>query len=997
MDHQAQQNNRSGHSRSLSKHKKDHLTKPKNIKVYYANVDNSLASKYDELLLTLSKSHYDVVALTEIKPKNGQMPALTVLNIPGFNLCTSDLETDKTRGVAIYVRDSLQSRIIQPTLQSPFHDSVWISIKGRSQTSLLLGCVYRSGSPNIAIPRDNSLHEMLIWAAEQSGYTHKLVVGDFNHPGLTWLPFPGVPESTAPNHPDRKFLECVHETFFHQHITNPTRFRDKQSPTLDDLIFTNEIGMVEQIAYLDPLGASDHIAIAFTLIFSTDQIPSTKTSYMFDKANYDQMRTMMTKDWNALLQDLSTQEAFDTVEAAITEAMKTHIPTRTAPSNQNRSKPLWMNAAALRKARRKHSAWIRYQNTKQGEDFREYQKMRNEASHEARQARRSFEMNLAAESKVNNKAFWKYVNSRRKTTSNVADLEKSDGIFATTDQDKADTLNSQYVKTFTEEDLSNLPTFKTKNVTTEPLEDIRFSEGMVLKKLKALRVDKSPGPDGLHPRVLKELAEQLALPLSLVFTKSVKEGYLPYQWKRANVCPIFKKGNRSDPANYRPVSLTSIVCKIMERIISESIMEHTKANDLQCPQQHGFTSGKSTVTNLLEATNIWTEALGHQAPVDIIYLDYAKAFDTVPHERLCRQVETFGIRGHVLHWIRSFLTGRVQRVAVNGQYSSWREVTSGVPQGSVLGPLLFTLFVSDIPSIVDNFCSLFADDTKLFTAMYDENYDRYTSSLQTDLNQLQRWTEEMQMRLHPDKCKVMHLGKNNPRTEYTLLKSDGTVHPLSTTAAEKDLGVTIDEELKYSKHIQTQINKANRTIGALKQSYKYMDKTSFLMLYKSLIRPHLEYASPVWSARTKHDQDALESVQRRATRLVPSLSGLDYSKRLKELKLPTLSYRRQRADAIQIFKITHDIDNVASGYTCPVCNQKALQPSLAPNTRGHPHKLQIQHSNGPRRQHLTVRALENWNGLSEDTVCSRTVNAFKAGIARDWKEKPDLYEYRFTY
>ena len=182
----------------------------------------------------------------------------------------------------------------------------------------------------------------------------------------------------------------------------------------------------------------------------------------------------------------------------------------------------------------------------------------------------------------------------------------------------------------------------------------------------------------------------------------------------------------------------------------------------------------------------------------------------------------------------------------------------------------------------------------------------------------------MQMSLHPDKCKVMHLWKKNSQSEYTLLKSDGTVHPLSTTPLQKDLGVLIDDEVKFSNHIQTQVNKANRAIGALKHSYKFMDKASFLILYKSLIRPHLEYASPVWSARTKHDQDSLERVQRRATRLVPAISALDYSNRLKELKLPTLSYRRQRADAIQLFKITHGIDNVASSYTCPVCHQKAL-------------------------------------------------------------------------
>ena len=253
------------------------------------------------------------------------------------------------------------------------------------------------------------------------------------------------------------------------------------------------------------------------------------------------------------------------------------------------------------------------------------------------------------------------------------------------------------------------------------------------------------------------------------------------------------------------------------------------------------------------------------------------------------------------------------------------------------------------------------------------------------------------MKLHPDKCKVMHLGRDNPQTSYSLKREDGSSHTLETTNQEKDLGVLIDDQLKYTAHITSQVNKANRALGLIKHTFKYMDMRAFQLLYKSLIRPHLEYASPVWAAVTKRDQDLLERVQRRATRLVPQLSRLGYSERLEELGLPTLSYRRQRADMIQLFKITNNMDIINLETVCPICKQKPLQEALAKTTRGHSVKFQVQRNGGPRCHFLTARALQNWNKLSESTVTSKTVNAFKNRLAKDWSNKEDKYAYKFSY
>jgi len=468
-----------------------------------------------------------------------------------------------------------------------------------------------------------------------------------------------------------------------------------------------------------------------------------------------------------------------------------------------------------------------------------------------------------------------------------------------------------------------------------------------------------------------------------------------------------------------------VVCKLLERLVVSQITEHLQRNRLISKEQHGFTKGKSTVTNLLEATNAWTEALLHGDPVDVIYVDYAKAFDTVPHTRLLNKVESLGIRGNALEWLRDFLTARKQKVCIGTAESKWSPVLSGVPQGSVLGPILFAIFVSGVPDLMKSRTSMFADDTKLSdtqqpvkqpptntgaeeAGMHDDSgetkHDRTTAhsasgpnKLQADLQKLYSWSEEMQMKLHPRKCKVLHLGHRNPRLEYKIggEGADGG-HILEETEVEKDLGVHVDNRLKFTEHVDTAVNKANRVLAALRHSFKHMDQNTFLLLYKAMVRPHLEYASCIWSPHLKKDRDKLETVQRRATRLVPNLKDHSYQERLAALRLPTLEFRRLRADMVQVYKIMHGLDHLDQDTGCPHCpGKQMLQPSLGHQTRGHTLKLQKQEATGPRAYSFPGRVVTPWNSLSASTVLANTVNAFKAGLRREWANHAKLYEYNF--
>uniref|UniRef100_A0A8C3FC47 Reverse transcriptase domain-containing protein n=1 Tax=Chrysemys picta bellii TaxID=8478 RepID=A0A8C3FC47_CHRPI len=328
-------------------------------------------------------------------------------------------------------------------------------------------------------------------------------------------------------------------------------------------------------------------------------------------------------------------------------------------------------------------------------------------------------------------------------------------------------------------------------------------------KLEHLNGTKPGGPDDLHPRILKELAREIAGPLAMIFNESLNLGVVQLDWRIANVVPIFKKGKKSDPGNYRPVSLTSVVCKVLEKILKEKVVKDLEVNGNSDKLQHGFTKGRSCQTNLISFFEKVTDLLDKGNAVDLIYLDFSKAFDTVPHEQLLVKLEKMGLDMKIQWWIRNWLMGRLQRVVLKGELSGWREVTSGVPQGSVLGPILFNLFITDLGTNCRSGLIKFADDTKLGGIANSEE-DR--DILQGDFNDLVNWSNRNRMKFNSEKCKVMHLGMTNKNFSYKL----GT-HQLEITEEEKDLRVLVDRRMTMSRQCDVAVKKANAVLGCIGQ------------------------------------------------------------------------------------------------------------------------------------------------------------------------------------
>ena len=322
------------------------------------------------------------------------------------------------------------------------------------------------------------------------------------------------------------------------------------------------------------------------------------------------------------------------------------------------------------------------------------------------------------------------------------------------------------------------------------------------------------------------------------------------------------------------------------------------------PSRHGFLKARSCLTHLLCFFEEITKWVDEGSPVDVIYWDFQKAFDKVPHQRLILKLKSHGMGNSIINWIEQWLTDRKQRVVVDGEVSSWKSVLSGVPQGSVLGPVLFLVYINDLEEGATGSILKFADDTKLFRKT-KEIGDK--QNVQDDIDKLVKWSEKWQMLFNFGKCKWLHTGPGNTGMNYEM---GGTI--LSKTVKEKYLGVTMNASMKVSEQCRIAASKGNQILGMIRINITYKEKSLIVPLYKAIVRPHLEYCIQAWNPHLRRDIDMLEKIQRRATKLIPGLSDLRYEERLKEWGLTTLETRRLRGDQIEVFKRLNGYENIDS-------------------------------------------------------------------------------------
>mgnify|MGYP003529753736 FL=1 len=447
---------------------------------------------------------------------------------------------------------------------------------------------------------------------------------------------------------------------------------------------------------------------------------------------------------------------------------------------------------------------------------------------------------------------------------------------------------------------------------------------------------------------------------------------IPQDWRDASVAPLHKKGSMLKSGNYRPVSLTSVIGKLLESIVKDSLIKHLDKYKLIHNSQHGFTSGKSCLTNLLEFFEEVTKALDNGEAVDLVYLDFAKAFDKVPHCRLVKKLEAHGLGGNVLNWIKGWLSNRRQKVCIDGESSGWVRVTSGVPQGSVLGPVLFLIYINDIDANLTSTIGKFADDTKMCKSVSSAEG---VQKLREDLVKLGNWAKDWQMSFNTDKCSVIHLGNENLKHKYSLC---GSV--LRDSTKERDLGIIVDSSLKFSEQCNAAIKNANSTLGLIRRTIKCKSQNIITKLYKALVRPKLEYCVQAWRPYLKTNIENMEKVQHRATKMIEECKTFKYEDRLVQTGLTTLEERRTRGDLIEVFKMIKGLNKADYRRFFTIVHNS--------RTRGHRFKIVKNRSRLDIRKHFfSQRVVNEWNALPEIVVESESVNGFKNSYDKYFKNK----------
>ena len=637
--------------------------------------------------------------------------------------------------------------------------------------------------------------------------------------------------------------------------------------------------------------------------------------------------------------------------------MAKSIPNKVIPARRNLP---WLNKSIIKSMKKRNQL---FKKAKKTGNFRQYKLARNRTLAQLRLAKRNY---FRALNPKNPKMFWKAIKFLNKNKQSIPTLSHA-GEVATTDVEKANLLNSFFCSCFNRSH-SPIQHLNAPINAECPVENL-CSESKVGDMLAALDTTKASGPDGISARLLKSTALSIAPSLTKLFNLSITTGSLPSPWKKSLVVPIPKNQEQSKPSNYRPISLLPIASKILERHIYGLIMDHLQCCHPLSAFQWGFLERRSTVAALLHVTNQWLQALEERNDVCAVFFDFCKAFDTVPHEPLMKKIYSLNLDEHICRWISNYLANRQQVVRVNGAESSEAVVLSGVPQGSVLGPLLFLIYIDDLPSVVQSLLSevnLFADDILLYHIITTPaDYEL----LQRAILMIEEWSVANSLSFNTAKCKYMIISRKNspliPPHSLVLLGS-----PMEKVDCYKYLGLLITKNLTWSTHITSICSKAKKILGLIyRRFYTSSNQEAIKQLYISLVRPHLDYACQVWDPHLAKDKKILEDVQRFGCKLAAHQWDSSYQELLQLFELQTLEERRLHLKLGLMFKIIHNL--------CYFPNIPAFRATTPGLRNNHPSQFDIPFARtNAYKASFFPDSMAAWNLLSNECVTATSYNSF---------------------
>lgn len=870
----------------------------------------SLPKHIDELKLFMSDQVLDILAINESR-LDESIPD-SMVDIPGYQI----LRKDRNRnggGVVLYIRCSI-NYIERKDLFHETLETICIEIHKFKSKPFLVATWYRPPSAPTSI---FDLFEDALKKIDSGGIEFHLL-GDLNC---------NLKAQTMTENYSTKLKDLCQVYQLTQTIHEFTRVTPVSS-SLIDVHLTNDPTKISTSGVIH-VGISDH-----SLIYTIRKIGIPKGPPKIIKTrNYKSFSSQLfledlsNQPWEILNNLSDPNEIWSNFKAIFLTIFDKHAP---IINRKIRNKPSPWITQELKSTMYKRDYHKRKATKPSGtqEDWSEYRKIRNLLNKNIKSRKEEYYRNTIKANSDNPKDMWKTLKeliSVKTKSSNISQLKMGDTIISDP-QRIAEEMNSYFVQIgphlsdkIPKSSTSSSHYFEEKNCK---FSFTKISERKVYDLLSSLSTAKATGLDGISSKILKIAAPVITSTLTFLFNKSIETSVFPDDWKGARVSPIFKAGDRDNIDNYRPISVLSAVTKIFEKVVFDQLYSYVSRNKLLYKYQSGFRSVYSTVTALLDATNEWYTNMDNGLYNGVVFLDLKKAFDTIDHKILLEKLNLYGIQGKPLDWFQSYISNRFQICSINGALSDKQTVTCGVPQGSTLGPLLFLLYINDLPNALEHSkARMYADDTTMTAS--GESISEVEELLNSDLEKAKDWFITNKLSLNTSKCEYMVVASNYRihNTDHVPQISIGQL-PIKRVSKSKSLGVHIDEELSWHEHINEICKKVSRGLAVLKRIKPYVTRDCLVLVYNAVVQSQLDYCSIVWDSIGTTLANKLQKLQNRAARIITDFSyDIRSAQILHHLEWVNLESRRKALKSVLMYKIANNLcpDYLADMFN-PVSN-----------------------------------------------------------------------------